>query len=163
LVVLNAASVQGSYRVGKFGPVVSRATSQLGRQLEPPRGAQRPASSSGQSQRLSGRRFRRYSLVSRFFKFPIQMNFAENQKWPTSPVWRGAVQNSLGGYMRDNLGPARVQGAPQGRLLDKRRGKGVVVLSGEFLESCLESFPEKLSWIGICQSGSGSGLGGDTG
>jgi hypothetical protein len=34
--------------------------------------------------------------------------------------------------MRDNLGPARVQGAPQGRLLDKRRGKGVVVLSGEF-------------------------------
>jgi hypothetical protein len=26
--------------------------------------------------------------VSRFFKFPIQMNFAENKKWPTSPVWR---------------------------------------------------------------------------
>jgi hypothetical protein len=65
--------------------------------------------------------------------------------------------------MRDNLGPARVQGAPQGRLLDKRRGKGVVVLSGEFLESCLESFPEKLSWIGICQSGSGSGLGSGVG
>jgi hypothetical protein len=26
--------------------------------------------------------------VSRFFKFPIQMNFAENKKRPTSPVWR---------------------------------------------------------------------------
>lgn len=28
--------------------------------------------------------------VSRFFCFPIQMNFAEIQKWPRKPAWRGA-------------------------------------------------------------------------
>jgi len=39
-------------------------------------------------------------IVSRFFKFPIQMNFAENKKWPTSPVWRATHKNTLGGYMR---------------------------------------------------------------
>jgi hypothetical protein len=65
--------------------------------------------------------------VSRFFKFPIQMNFAENKKWPASPFWRATYKNSLGGYVRGDLGPARVQGVPQGRLLDKRRGEGVVV------------------------------------
>lgn len=27
--------------------------------------------------------------VSRFFCFPIQMNFAENKKWPRKPAWRG--------------------------------------------------------------------------
>ena len=29
-------------------------------------------------------------VVSTFLKFPIQMNFAENKKWPTSPIWRAA-------------------------------------------------------------------------
>jgi hypothetical protein len=28
--------------------------------------------------------------VSRFFCFPIQMNFAENKKWPPNRVWRGS-------------------------------------------------------------------------
>ena len=28
--------------------------------------------------------------VSRFFCFPIQMNFAENKKWPTRQSWRAA-------------------------------------------------------------------------
>jgi len=46
--------------------------------------------------------------VSRFFKFPIQMNFAENKKWPTSPVWRATHKNTLGGYMRgEQSSPAR--------------------------------------------------------
>lgn len=39
-------------------------------------------------------------VVSRFFGFPIQMNFAENQKWPTSVGWRGGPARELGGYVR---------------------------------------------------------------
>jgi hypothetical protein len=39
-------------------------------------------------------------VVSRFFCFPIQMNFAENQKWPSSRVWRGRATDGVGGLMR---------------------------------------------------------------
>ena len=47
-------------------------------------------------------------VVSTFLKFPIQVNFAENKKWPTSPIWRAADQNILGGYMRgEQSSPAR--------------------------------------------------------
>ena len=44
--------------------------------------------------------FRRLVAVSRFFCFPIQMNFAEREKWPASPVWRAAHKKSVGGYVR---------------------------------------------------------------
>ena len=38
--------------------------------------------------------------MSRFFCFPIQMNFAEREKWPASPVWRATHKKSVGGYVR---------------------------------------------------------------
>ena len=44
--------------------------------------------------------FRRLVAVSRFFCFPIQMNFAECEKWPASPVWRATHKKSVGGYVR---------------------------------------------------------------
>lgn len=39
-------------------------------------------------------------VVSRFFCFPIQMNFAEFERWPASPARRGPPQKQVGGYMR---------------------------------------------------------------
>ena len=39
-------------------------------------------------------------VVSTFLKFPIQMNFAENKKWPTSARWRGRTLDVVGGYVR---------------------------------------------------------------
>lgn len=39
-------------------------------------------------------------VVSRFFCFAIQMNFAENQKWPPSRMWRGRAADGVGGLMR---------------------------------------------------------------
>ena len=70
--------------------------------------------------------------VSRFFCFPIVKNFAENQKWPTNPVWRAAVSNPLGRYMR---GEPLARRGPWGSLrvgkikkVVKRRGVGVLVL-----------------------------------
>ena len=50
--------------------------------------------------------------------------------------------------MRDSFGPARVQGAPQGRLLDKGRGEGVVVLSVGFCEEA-ESGWDLPAWLGV--------------
>ena len=50
-----------------------------------------------------GKRARRHVVcvaVSLFFCFPIQMNFAENKKWPTSPRPRPRSNDRLGGYMR---------------------------------------------------------------
>jgi hypothetical protein len=38
--------------------------------------------------------------VSRFFCFPIQMNFAENKKWPTSAGWRARATDGVGGSTR---------------------------------------------------------------
>jgi hypothetical protein len=70
--------------------------------------------------------------VSRFFCFPIVKNIAENQKWPGNPVWRAAVSNPPGRYMRG--GPLARRG-PSGSLrvgkikkVVKRRGVGVLVL-----------------------------------
>ena len=73
--------------------------------------------------------------VSRFFCFPIVKNFAENQKWPTNPVWRAGFSNSLRRYMRGeplarrgSWGSLRV-----GKIkkVVKRRGVGVLVLRVE--------------------------------
>lgn len=51
-------------------------------------------------------------------------------------------------YEGDSVGPARVQGTPQGRLLDKRRGEGVVVLSVGFCEEA-ESGWDLPAWLGV--------------
>lgn len=79
-------------------------------------------------------------------------NFAENQKWPASRFWRGGLRNTLGGYVRGESGPARVHGAPQGRLVDKRPGEGVVFISVGLLD---KSAPDGFSsvWLGICLGG----------
>lgn len=45
-------------------------------------------------------RVMRTILVSRFLVNPIQMNFAENQKWPTNVEWRGRPTRVVGGSMR---------------------------------------------------------------
>jgi hypothetical protein len=80
------------------------------------------------------------------------MNFAENQKWPTSRFWRGGLRNTLGGYIRGDSVPARVHGAPQGRLLDKRPGEGVVFISVGLLgKSALDRFLSV--WLGVCLGG----------
>jgi len=50
--------------------------------------------------KMSAKWFCGLVVVSRFFCFPIQMNFAEIKKWPSSPVWRAPHQKSVGGYMR---------------------------------------------------------------
>ena len=50
--------------------------------------------------KLRAKWFRRLVAVSRFFCFPIQMNFAEREKWPASPVWRATHKKSVGGYVR---------------------------------------------------------------
>ena len=49
--------------------------------------------------------------VSRFFCFPIQMNFAENKKWPTSARWQGGVVNGVVGYMRRGSKPKGTPGS----------------------------------------------------
>jgi len=52
--------------------------------------------------------------VSRFFCFPIQMNFAENQKWPSSRRWRGRPTDGVGESMRRGQSKRR---APPGKPL----------------------------------------------
>jgi hypothetical protein len=49
--------------------------------------------------------------VSRFFCFPIQMNFAENKKWPTSARWQGGVVDGVVGYMRRGSKPKGTPGS----------------------------------------------------
>lgn len=38
--------------------------------------------------------------ASRFFCFPMQIDFAEKKKWPTNGRWQGGVVDRAGGYMR---------------------------------------------------------------
>jgi hypothetical protein len=57
-------------------------------------------------------------LVSRSFCFPIQMNFAENRKWPSSRRWRGRPADGVGESMR--RGQSKRRAAPA-KLLQRTR------------------------------------------
>jgi hypothetical protein len=43
-------------------------------------------------------------LVSRFFAKRIQMNFAENKKWPSNPAQRRPARKTVAGHMRRGVG-----------------------------------------------------------
>ena len=106
--------------------------------------------------------FRGLVAVSRFFCFPIVKNIAENQKWPGNPVWRAAVSNPPGRYMRG--GPLARQG-PSGSLrvgkikkVVKRRGVGVLALR---LEIYFEGATEQQVDMGCRGRGLFFGWGGE--
>ena len=51
-------------------------------------------------------------FVSRFFCFPIQMNFAEIPKWRTKPMWRGPHATRPAGLVRRVTLPGRLVQLP---------------------------------------------------
>lgn len=89
------------------------------------------------------------------------MNFAENQKWPASPVWRASDSNIVGGHVRGSNpagpGPSARPRVGKSKKVVKRRGVGVLVF-GE--ENCLEVDGSRVDMDGI---GPGMGLGPDFG
>jgi hypothetical protein len=78
--------------------------------------------------------FGRLVAVSRFFCFPIQMNFAENKKWPASPPWRATHHNSAGRYMTGTAvawpGPGFGRRVGKSKKVVKRRAVGRVSWEG---------------------------------
>jgi hypothetical protein len=59
-----------------------------------------------------------FVVVSRFFCFLIQMNFAENREWPSSRRWRGRPTDGAGESMR--RGQSKRRAAPA-KLLQRTR------------------------------------------
>ena len=90
-----------------------------------------------------------YVLVSRFFRFPIQMNFAENGNTPPSPDLRNPDRRWLGSSVR-----RRAAGSPrwgQAYGCGSRVGKKFLVVKrrGGFVGSISRTGPE----VGAAEGG----------
>jgi hypothetical protein len=58
-----------------------------------------------------------------FFVSPIQMNFAENAKWPTKAPWRAAYETNAGRSVRvGRLGPRGGSRVGKSEIVVKKRG-----------------------------------------